>query len=54
MLEPYVAPELTLAGDTDDVVRGSLHAGNDAYSQRMPPCMEFEEDDGPWSLTQGD
>jgi hypothetical protein len=54
MLEPYIAPELKFIGETNEVVLGSLNAGNDFYSQRMPPCMEFDEDDEPWSLTQGD
>lgn len=53
MLKPYIKPELKLAGDTDDVVLGSTAVGNDLYSQRMPPGMEFEDDELE-SLTHGD
>ena len=54
MLEPYTAPELKFAGRTNKVVLGSMVAGTDFYSQRMPPGMEFEEDEDSSSLTQGD
>ncbi len=53
MLKPYIEPELKLVGDTDDVVLGSLNQGTDLHSQRMPPCMEFDDDELE-SLTHGD
>jgi hypothetical protein len=47
MQEKYVAPELTLVGETDQVVLGSTGIGTDFRSQLIPPDMEFETDDNP-------
>jgi hypothetical protein len=47
MTEQYLVPELTLVGETNDVVFGSLRVGTDSSGQKMPSEMEFEADDKP-------
>jgi hypothetical protein len=46
MQKQYVAPELKLVGEADQVVLGSNRIGFDFDSQMMPCVMEFEIDDG--------
>ena len=45
MQKQYVAPELKLVGDADQVVLGSNRIGFDFDSQMMPCAIEFETDD---------
>jgi len=45
MQKQYVAPELKLVGETDEVVLGSMRVGFDFDSERSPGRMEFETDD---------
>jgi hypothetical protein len=45
MQKQYVAPELKLAGEADQIVLGSMRVGFDFDSQRLPCAFEFETDD---------
>jgi hypothetical protein len=47
MKEEYIAPKLTLVGETSEVVLGSLRVGIDFDSQILSGGMEFEADDSP-------
>lgn len=40
----YEAPELTLVGETNDVVMGITSFGNDSNGHQTAPDFEFEED----------
>lgn len=42
--EQYVAPELKLVGETNDVVLGGLGAGGDIWGMYWIPGMEFESE----------
>jgi hypothetical protein len=44
MLEPFIVPELTLVGSTDEVVLGSQGVGNDIAGEILIPELEFEAD----------
>jgi hypothetical protein len=44
MQEVYVEPELKLAGEATEVIKGSLGAGVDADNLLLIPEMEFEAD----------
>jgi hypothetical protein len=47
MQEQYVAPELKLVGETNEVVLGAMRIGGDLYSELMSDDMEFETDGSP-------
>lgn len=44
MKETYVEPELKLAGEATEVVKGALSAGVDLDNQILVEEMEFEAD----------
>lgn len=44
MHEEYVEPELTLAGEATEVIKGSGSAGVDYDAQELITDMEFEAD----------
>jgi len=42
--EQYVAPELKLVGETDDVVLGGVGSGGDIWGMYLYVDMEFESE----------
>jgi hypothetical protein len=44
MQKPYVAPELNVVGEAEDVVLGSGGAGSDLFAEDTWADMEFADD----------
>ena len=45
MQEPYIAPELKLAGEADEVVLGSGRVGSDFFGEYAELSPEFQADE---------
>jgi hypothetical protein len=52
MQKPYVAPELKLVGETNEVVLGSMQVGHDLSGEMLPHGKEFEPDGSPMATSR--